>query len=67
MSENIKNLLLAYKEWYEHTMESYQFRNPLGYVFVTYAGEPLGERYMKRIIDLICEREKINALHPPLF
>ncbi|WP_153732747.1 tyrosine-type recombinase/integrase [Sporosarcina obsidiansis] len=64
MSENIRSLLLAYKEWYDQTMASYQHRNPIGYVFVTYAGEPLGERYLKRIIDLICEREKIPHFTP---
>ncbi len=32
-----------------------------GHVIVTYAGDPIGERYLKRIIDLICERE--NILH----
>ncbi|MCZ2258265.1 tyrosine-type recombinase/integrase [Sporosarcina sp. G11-34] len=64
INQNIKNLLLAYKEWYEHAMAPYQFRNPLGYVFVTYAGEPLGERYMKRIIDLLCEREEIPHFTP---
>jgi integrase len=64
MNENIKKLLPAYKEWYKQTMESYHFRNPIGYVFVTYAGEPIGERFLKRIIDLICEREKITHFTP---
>lgn len=64
MSKNIRKLLLTYKEWYDQTMESFQFRNPDNYVFVTYAGEPLGERYLKRIIDLLCEREKINHFTP---
>ncbi|MEV9639528.1 site-specific integrase [Mammaliicoccus sciuri] len=64
MSENIRSLLLAYKEWYDQTMAPHKYRNPIGYVFVTYAGEPLGERYLKRIIDLICEREKIPHFTP---
>ena len=64
MSENIRSLLLTYKEWYDKTMQSYSFRNPDGHVFVTYAGEPIGERFMKRIIDLICEREKISHFTP---
>lgn len=40
---------IAYKGWYEQTMKSYHFRNPDGYVIVTYASEPLGERYLKRL------------------
>ncbi|MEQ6357745.1 tyrosine-type recombinase/integrase [Lysinibacillus sp. M3] len=64
MNENIKSILLDYKKWYEEIMETYKFRNPDGHVFVTYAGEPIGERYLKRIIDLICEREKITHFTP---
>ena len=64
MNENIKSILLDYKKWYDETMETYKFRNPDGYVFITYAGEPIGERYLKRIIDLICEREKIPHFTP---
>jgi len=64
MSKNIKKILLDYKVWYDETMSRYGFRNPEGRVFVTYAGEPLGERYLKRIIDLICEREEIPHFTP---
>lgn len=64
MHENIKSILMNYKEWYEKTMEAYKFRNPNGYVIVTYAGEPIGERYLKRIIDLLCERENITHFTP---
>ncbi|HEY4623471.1 MAG TPA: site-specific integrase, partial [Solibacillus sp.] len=64
MNENIRNLLLNYKEWYDEKMKSFAFRNPEGHVFVTYAGEPLGERYLKRIIDLICEKENIPHFTP---
>lgn len=67
MNENIKSLLIAYKEWHEKTMESFHFRNPLDYVFITYAGDPIGERYMKRIIDLLCEREEIAHFTPHYF
>ncbi|QGG51465.1 hypothetical protein [Lysinibacillus pakistanensis] len=28
------------------------------------AGEPIGERYLKRIIDLMCERENITYFTP---
>lgn len=45
-------------------MKTYKFRNPDGYVFITYAGEPIGECYLKRIIDLICERENITHFTP---
>ena len=45
-------------------MENCGFRNPHGHVFITYAVEPIGERYLKRIIDLICEREKISHFTP---
>jgi len=64
MNENIKKILLDYKTWYDQIMETYSFRNPKGHVFVTYAGEPLGERYLTRIIDLICERENIPHFTP---
>ena len=64
MNENIKSILLDYREWYDEIMETYKFRNPDGYVFITYAGEPTGERYLKRIIDLICDREKITHFTP---
>lgn len=64
MNENIKKILLDYKTWYDQIMETYSFRNPQGHVFVTYAGEPLGERYLKRIIDLICKRENIPHFTP---
>lgn len=64
MNENIKNILLNYKKWYDKIMETNKFRNPDGYVIVTYAGEPIGERYLKRIIDLICERENITHFTP---
>lgn len=64
MNENIKSILLNYKEWYDKIMETSKFRNPHGHVIVTYAGEPIGERYLKRIIDLICEREKITHFTP---
>lgn len=64
MNENIKNILPNYKKWYDKIMENDKFRNPNGCVIVTYAGEPIGERYLKRIIDLICEREKINHFTP---
>ncbi|MFJ3386880.1 tyrosine-type recombinase/integrase [Lysinibacillus sp. NPDC086135] len=64
MNENIKSILLDYREWYDEIMETYKFRNPDGYVFITYAGEPIGERYLKRIIDLICDREKITHFTP---
>ena len=67
MNKNIKSILLGYKEWYEHAMVPYQFQNPIGYAFVTYAGEPLGEHYMKRIIDLLCEREEIDHFTPHYF
>ncbi len=45
-------------------MENYKFRNPNGHVFITSAGEPIGERYLKRIIDLICECEEITHFTP---
>lgn len=45
-------------------METYKFRNPEGHVIITYAGEPIGERYLKRIIDLMCERENITYFTP---
>lgn len=64
MSESIKKILLNYKVWYDDIMSNYGFRNPDGHVFVTYSGEPLGERYLKRIIDLICERENIPHFTP---
>ncbi|MGE8038125.1 tyrosine-type recombinase/integrase [Lysinibacillus sp. NPDC093692] len=64
MNANIKSILLDYKKWYDEVMETYKFRNPDGHVFITYAGEPIGERYLKRIIDLICERENITHFTP---
>ena len=64
MNKSIKKLLLDYKVWYDELMNRYCFRNPDGRVFVTYSGEPLGERYLKRIIDLICEREEIPHFTP---
>lgn len=64
MNANIKSILLDYKKWYDEVMATYKFRNPDGYVFITYAGEPIGERYLKRIIDLICERENITHFTP---
>ena len=67
MNGNIKNILLNYKKWYDEIMETCGFRNPDGYVFITYAGEPIGERYLKRIIDIICEREKICHCTTHLF
>lgn len=44
MNEHIENILLNYKKWYDKIMGTYKFRNPNGYVIVTYAGEPIGER-----------------------
>ena len=64
MNESIKNILLDYRKWYEEIMETYKFRNPEGHVIITYAGEPIGERYLKRIIDLMCERENITYFTP---
>lgn len=64
INNSIMKILSDYKEWYDQSMEPYQYRNPEGYVFVTYAGDPLGERYLKRIIDLICEREGITHFTP---
>jgi len=64
MNKSIKKLLLDYKTWYDDLMARYGYRNPEGRVFVTYSGEPLGERYLKRIIDLICEREDIPHFTP---
>lgn len=64
MNQSIKKILLEYKVWYDEIMSRYGFRNPEGRVFITYAGDPLGERYLKRIIDLICEREKIPHFTP---
>ena len=64
MNKSIKKLLLDYKVWYDDLMVRYGYRNPEGRVFVTYSGEPLGERYLKRIIDLICEREEIPHFTP---
>lgn len=64
MNENIKKILLDYKVWYDQKMNTCGHRNPKGHVFVTYAGEPLGERYLKRIIDLMCEREDIPHFTP---
>lgn len=39
----------------------------LAMLFITYAGEPLGDRYMRRVIDLICEKEKITHFTPHYF
>jgi len=64
MNKSIKKLLLDYKVWYDDLMVRYGYRNPEGRVFVTYSGEPLGERYLKRIIDLTCEREEIPHFTP---
>lgn len=64
MNENIKSILMNYKKWYDEIIKTFGFRNPHGYVFITYAGEPIGERYLKRIIDLICERENIPHFTP---
>lgn len=64
MNNNIKKLLIDYKTWYDQTMSAFGFRNPQGNVFVNYAGEPLGERYLKQIIDLICDRENITHFTP---
>ncbi|MDM5233417.1 tyrosine-type recombinase/integrase [Lysinibacillus pakistanensis] len=64
MNESIKSILLDYRKWYEEIMETCKFRNPEGHVIITYAGEPIGERYLKRIIDLICERENITYFTP---
>ncbi len=51
MNNSIKKLLLDYQVWYDEKMSRFGFRNPKGRVFVTYAGELLGERFLKRIID----------------
>ena len=64
MNESIKTILLDYQKWYEEIMETCKFRNPEGHVIITYAGEPIGERYLKRIIDLICERENTTYFTP---
>ncbi|MHC8516709.1 site-specific integrase [Sporosarcina sp. ITBMC105] len=64
MNEGIKKVLIDYKVWYDDKMERYGFRNPEGYVIVNYAGNPVGERFLKRIIDLVCEREKIDYFTP---
>ncbi|MFJ7700043.1 tyrosine-type recombinase/integrase [Lysinibacillus fusiformis] len=64
MNENIKSILLNYKQWHDEIMQTCGFRNPHGHVFITYAGEPIGERYLKRIIDLICEREELTHFTP---
>lgn len=64
MNESIRKVLLEYKAWYDDKMERYGFRNPEGYVIVNYTGGPVGERFLKRIIDLVCEREKIPRFTP---
>lgn len=64
MNKGIKKVLLEYKVWFDDMMQRFGFRNPEGYVIVNYAGNPVGERFLKRIIDLVCEREKINHFTP---
>lgn len=64
MNKGIVKVLLDYKVWYDEKMERFGFRNPEEYVIVNYAGDPVGERFLKRIIDLVCEKEKINHFTP---
>ena len=64
MNKGIKKVLLEYKVWFDEKMQRFGFRNPEGYVIVNYAGNPVGERFLKRIIDLVCEREKISHFTP---
>ncbi|WP_025782910.1 site-specific integrase [Sporosarcina sp. D27] len=59
MNNNIRKVLLDYKEWYDDKMERYGYRNPDGYVMINDVGTHVGERFLKRIIDLVCERENI--------
>lgn len=67
MGNNIKNLLLEYKDWHDDMTKRFAYRNPDNHIFITYAGHPIGERFLKRIIDLICEREKIEHFTPHYF
>lgn len=66
MNENIKKILLDYNFWHDEKKNTCGYRNLDGHVFVTYAGEPFGERYLKQVIDLICESEKNPTFHPTL-
>lgn len=67
MNKGIKKVLLEYKVWFAEKMLRFGFRNPEGYVIVNYAGNPVGERFLKRIIDLVFEREKITHFPPTIF
>ncbi|WP_332651450.1 tyrosine-type recombinase/integrase [Lysinibacillus sp. 54212] len=64
MNNSIIQLLTNYKEWHDDKMKSYSFRNPDNHVFVNYAGNPIGENFLIRILNLLCEREGLPYFTP---
>lgn len=67
MSENINNLLLAYKEWHEQPMAPYQFRNPLA-MYYHYLRRRTPWRTVHEACDRLDMRKRKNyPLLTPLF
>lgn len=64
MNNSIVKLLTDYKEWFDEKMQSFSFRNPDNRVFVNYAGTPIGENFLRRILELMTEKEGISYFTP---
>lgn len=67
MSENIRSVLLEYKEWYDVKMLRFAYRNPENFLIVNYAGAPIGENFLLRIINKIKEEENLPYFTPHFF
>lgn len=64
MNNSIINLLTHYKEWFDEKMQRFSYRNPDNRVFVNYAGTPIGENFLRRILELMTEKEGIPHFTP---
>lgn len=67
MNENIRKLLLDYKVWYDDKMARFGYRNPENMLIINYAGSPIGENYLLRIINKIKEEENLPYFTPHFF
>ncbi|ATP40731.1 hypothetical protein CSE16_12110 [Solibacillus sp. R5-41] len=64
MNNSIVKLLTNYKEWFDEKMQRFLFRNLENRVFVNYAGTPIGENFLRRILELMIEKEGISHFTP---
>lgn len=67
MNDKLKEVLIAYKKWYDMKMVTKNHLNQDGYVFISHKGIPIGDLFINRVIKEVCTKYKLPHFTPHYF